>query len=293
MEMLILLFCMLMWGSIGVFARFIPASSLMIIGWRAIIALPLLILLTKSQLPNWKLWLSQRNGKSLIFNGMLIALNWILLFEAFKQTTIANATVTYYMGPIFMIIFSRMIFNKQITWSETLTCLLAFSGLIIIIASNLSISIDHLPGLLLGLGAGICYGFIVASNATIKDIPYQSMTTIQIMTSAIIAVLLISINESTFFPTLSPAQWVLLTTLGLIHTGTCYSLYYYILPKIKLTTIAVVSYLDPLSAILFGLIFFKEQIIGWQWLGVILVLLSPIISKIITPRQTPAPTPDN
>jgi len=281
MEYLLLIFCMLAWGSIGLFVRFIPTSALMIAGWRAIIALPLLFYISRNQLKQWVGWIRQRSGKMLLFNGLLISLNWVLLFEAYNQTTIANATVTYYMGPIFMILISKYIFHKTITWAEIITCCIAFCGLLIIIASNLAIGYEHLLGILMGLGAGLCYGYIVASNATIKDVPYQSMTTIQIFMSAIIAVILIAWREPILIPQLNMVQWGLLITLGLIQTGLCYSIYYYVLPRVKLSTVAIISYLDPVSAIILGLLVFSEPIIGWQWMGILLILIAPLLGKQI------------
>jgi len=281
MEYLLLIFCMLAWGSIGLFVRFIPTSALMIAGWRAIIALPLLFYISRNQLKQWVGWIKQRSGKMLLFNGLLISLNWVLLFEAYNQTTIANATVTYYMGPIFMILISKYIFHKTITWAEIITCCIAFCGLLIIIASNLAIGYEHLLGILMGLGAGLCYGYIVASNATIKDVPYQSMTTIQIFMSAIIAVILIAWREPILIPQLNMVQWGLLITLGLIQTGLCYSIYYYVLPRVKLSTVAIISYLDPVSAIILGLLVFSEPIIGWQWMGILLILIAPLLGKQI------------
>lgn len=275
MNILIFILCMIAWGSIGIFVRFIPLPSLTIAFLRAIIASPILFVFyktTKQQIIN------QKNLKALIRNGILIAINWILLFEAYRYTSIANATIAYNMAPIFMILISKYLYKQHVTTKEMWGCLLAFIGLILIVTSNFNIGSTHLIGISLGILGGVLYAFIVSSNRQIKAVSYQALTFIQIFTSAIILLPLVAFNNLNSLITLSAIQWGAIILLGVLQTAICYLVYYLVLPKIRIGLVSILSYFDPLSAILFGFVIFNEQLGYLQIIGIFIILVAPIWS---------------
>ena len=107
---LIFIISMVIFGTIGIFRKFIPLDSAVISFSRGVIGTLFLIvfLLVKKDKPNIK------ELKSyivlLIISGCLIGINWLFLFESYKYTSVATSTLCYYMAPIFVMISSTFVF---------------------------------------------------------------------------------------------------------------------------------------------------------------------------------------
>ena len=98
---------MLIFGTIGVFRRYIPVSSAFLAFSRGVLGglCILLFLRLKDKKAEGKI--PRRALLGLIVSGMLIGINWILLFEAYNHTTVAVATLCYYMQPTIVPFRSR------------------------------------------------------------------------------------------------------------------------------------------------------------------------------------------
>lgn len=190
---------MLIWGTIGVFVREISLSSLEIAFFRALIGsvfLGSVSLITKVKIEREIL---KKNLWFLIFSGIALGINWILLFQAMKYTTISNAILSYYFAPVFIIIFSAILFKEKIASRNVFYLMVSIIGLFLIMKSNDMIIIEgynHIKGILYGLGGAVIYAVIVILNKSIKGLSGIHTTLVQLAIATLALVPFVVGNDS-------------------------------------------------------------------------------------------------
>jgi drug/metabolite transporter (DMT)-like permease len=268
---------MVIWGSLGLYVRNIPLSSIDIAFLRALIAsifLLIIKLFTKKRIEK----ISLKGLLLLIFSGIIIALNWLLLFQSYKYTTIANATLIYYTAPIFVIILSPFVLKERITLKRLLSVLISLMGLALIISQNSSSvsSYNHPIGFLFGLSAAVLYASVVIINKKIKNFSGVDRTVIQISVSALFLLPFILFKNDIHINGINMLLTIII--LGVLHTGIAYLLYFSSIEKVSAQKASLLSYIDPISAVLFGTLFLGEPLSTVQALGGGLILFSTMVN---------------
>lgn len=273
---------MLIFGSIGVFVKNINLSSSEIALLRGIIGSIFLYgisIILKKQLsfPTIK-----ENIVLLILSGTAIGFNWIFLFEAYRYTTIANATVSYYFAPIFVMALAPLILKEKLTTIKVSCILLAMLGLLLIVYSgggNAEGTYRHPIGILYGLLAAALYASVILMNKFIKNLSGYETTFSQLMVASVVLLPYVYLKEALSFSTLDSQSIVFILILGVIHTGFAYFLYFSSLQELKGQTIAVLSYIDPISAVVIAAIILHEGMNPMQIVGGFLILGSTFLSE--------------
>ncbi|NLC66288.1 MAG: EamA family transporter [Clostridium sp.] len=274
---------MLIWGSIGVFVREITLSSIEIAFLRAFIGSMFLIIVILLKRIKLDKKLLKKNIVFLILSGMALAANWFLLFEAMKYTTISNAILSYYFAPIFIVLFSAILFKEKITFKNIFYLLISITGLFIIMKSDgleVGNGFNHIKGILYGLSGAIVYAIIVILNKYIKGLSGVHTTVLQLLIASISLTPFIFKNSGYKFLALNNKMWFFILTLGIVHTGVAYLLYFSAIKNVKGKSIAILSYLDPIVAVLTAFIFLQESMNKFQIFGALLILVSSYLSEI-------------
>lgn len=274
---------MIIWGSIGIFVREIDLSSIEIAFLRAFIGsvfLGLVILLKRIKLDKKLL---KKNIVLLILSGMALGANWFLLFEAMKYTTISNAILSYYFAPIFIVLFSAILFKEKITSKNIFYLLVSITGLFIIMKSDgleLSYGFNHVKGVFYGLSGAVVYAIIVILNKHIKGLSGVHTTILQLLIASISLTPFIFKNIGYNLLALNSKMWIFILMLGIVHTGIAYLLYFSAIKNVKGKSIAILSYLDPIVAVIMAFIFLQESMNKFQIFGALLILISSYLSEI-------------
>lgn len=273
---------MITWGTIGLFVRNISLTSIEISFFRAFIGslfLSLIALINKEKMNKEAL---KENFLILLLSGVALGVNWAALFQAMKYTTISNATLSYYFAPVFIVIFSTLILKEKITIKNSMCILVSILGLFLILKSNSSggaSDYNHLKGVLFGLGGAILYAIIVILNKFIKDLSPLEITLTQLAISAIVLLPIVLKAGIGDIKGLDINTWLLILILGIIHTGIAYLFYFPSIRDVEAQTIAIISYLDPITAIIVSAIFLKEPMTGIQLIGGSLILASAYVNE--------------
>ncbi len=269
---LMLSLSMVIFGTIGVFSRSIAVTSGELALYRAILAAVLiggyfLIAGKKIDFKSIKkeLWL-------LLLSGMAMGVNWILLFEAYKYTTISIATLSYYFAPVIVMLVCPIIFREKITKKQLLCFVMSTLGLVFIIGFDGGGGSNHFLGILLGLGAAVFYATVILLNKFIKNVEGIQRTFLQFLAAIVILVPYVLITGDLQIGELDPKGWICLLTVGLIHTGITYCMYFTAMKELKGQEVAILSYLDPLVAVAISFFVLGEPMTIWQMLGGILIL---------------------
>ncbi|MGZ4160834.1 MAG: DMT family transporter [Neobacillus sp.] len=272
---------MLIFGSMGVFVKNINLSSSEIAFLRGIIGS--LFLIGASFLARQKVSFQsiKENIVLLLLSGAAIGTNWILLFQAYKYTTISNATLSYYFAPVFVMILAPFVLKEKLTKVKTGSIILAMIGLFLVvnIGGGGDGSYNHPVGILYGLSAAALYASVILMNKFIKNLSGFETTLVQLMVAAIVLFPYVLLKDHLNFSSVNAHSIILILILGIIHTGIAYFLYFTSFKELKGQTIAVLSYIDPISAVVFAALFLGESMNFLQIIGGLLILGSTFLSE--------------
>ena len=292
---------MAIFGTIGIFRRMIPLSSAWVAFFRGAIGSLFLIAFV---------WASHKSGRRktpdratmarLVISGALIGVNWALLFEAYNYTTVSVATLCYYMAPTFVIIFSRLIFRDRLTPVKITCTVTSLIGMVFVsgvaggggssdggilpdISGMLSGGLSgEAKGVLFGLGAAVLYASVVLINKSIKTSDPYNKTIVQLVAATAVLIPYLILKDGA-----PDAEWnieliALLITVGIVHTGLSYALYFGSMEGLTTHTVAIFSYIDPVTALVLSHVLLHEELSFFGIFGAVLILGSALISGLKT-----------
>lgn len=278
---------MFIFGTIGIFRRYIPLPSSLVAMVRGVVGA--LFLLAVMALRKQKLDKSaiRRALPKLLLSSACLGFNWILLFEAYNYTTVATATLCYYFAPMFIILVSPLMLKERITARKLICVLVALAGMVFVsgvLDAGIN-SIAELRGVLLGLAAAVLYASVVLINKKTVGIPANDRTVMQLGISAIILLPYVLLTENLALIDVGAGGAMLLVLgmlllVGVLHTGVAYWLYFGAITTVKAQTAAILSYIDPVIAILLSALLLGEPMTLLGGIGAVLVLGSAIVSEL-------------
>ena len=277
---------MVTFGTIGIFVRYIPLPSSIIALVRGVLATFFLL----AVMACGKRWPDKaaitRNLALLLISGVLIGFNWILLFEAYNYTSVAVATLCYYLAPVFVIIASPFVLGEKLTTRKTLCVIAALGGMVLVSGviqnyMNGGNTEDlNLTGVLLGIGAGALYATIILINKKLKDISSYDTTVMQLAAASIVLVPYRLLTVDMGVLEITPVSVALLLIVGVVHTGIAYVLYFGSIKELPAQTVAIFSYIDPILAVLLSALLLKENMDMLSILGAVMILGSTFVSEM-------------
>lgn len=272
---------MLIFGSIGLFVRNIDMPSSIIALVRGIIGSTFLFIISYAMHRNASFKAIKSNLLPLIISGTAIGFNWIFLFQAYKYTTIAKATLCYYFAPVLVIFLSPFILKEKLNVIKVMCITGAMIGMFLIVGIGSSAAEkNQFLGILYGTTAAILYASVIIANKFIKDLSGMESGMIQLGVAAVILLPYVLVTERISIVQLDFKAILLILVVGVIHTGIAYLLYFSAILKLKGQTIAVFSYIDPISAIIMSSVFLGERMTIIQLLGGILILGTTLINEL-------------
>ena len=274
---------MLIFGTIGVFRRYIPFSSGFLAMARGLLG-GLLIMafvrLTGRNRGPGNGRLPGRTAALLAVSGAVMGFNWILLFEAYSYTTVGIATLCYYMEPTIVTLLSPLLFREKLTRKKCLCAAAAVIGMVMVsgvLEENLSAG--SLKGVLLGLGAAALYSCVVIMNKKTPGIEPYRKTTVQLLSAGAVMIPYLLLTGGFAAGAADARAVILLLIVGIVHTGIAYVLYFGSMDGLRTQTIAIFSYIDPVSALLFSALLLGEKLSVAGIIGAVLIIGSAAISE--------------
>lgn len=263
------LLSMAVFGTIAPFVRRISVSSGELALYRAILGAALIgvYLLIRRENPfSAKL---RREILLLLLSGGAMGINWILLFEAYRYTTVSTATLCYYFAPVIVTLLSPILFREALTPRQILCFAMATLGLVLITGVE---GRGNLTGILFGLGAAAFYAAVVLLNKYIRHTAGIQRTFLQFLAAIVILIPYVAATGGVTLSRLNSIGWVCLLVVGIFHTGITYCLYFSSLKAIPGQSAAILSYIDPLVAVVISVTVLHEPLSWQQALGGTLIL---------------------
>ena len=268
-----LIIAMTIWGTLGLFVRYIPLPSGELALYRAVIALLLMgayLLITRQPIPLRRI---KREVPLLLLSGVAMGFNWILLFEAYKYTSVSVATLSYYFAPVIVTLVCPFLFHERLTPKQLVCFAMSTRGLILITGlGGAGKSGRDLIGIGFGLGAAVLYAVVMLLNKFIKGVEGIHRTFLQFAAAFVVLLPYVALTGGTHLALLSSTGWIALLIVGVVHTGITYCLYFPSLKELPGQKAAILSYIDPLTAVLVSVFLLGEALTLPQALGGLLIL---------------------
>lgn len=278
-----LLITMLLFGTIGTLSRFINMPSSIICMGRAAAGVVIILLILAVRKESLDRAAIRRNIGWLTLSSCCMCVNWICQFEAFKYTTIATSTLCYYMQPIFYIILAAIILKEKITGKKLACILVAFAGMFMVSGVlQVGLHISELKGVLFAISGGFFYAVVVLINKYMKDISTVDTSIMQLAMVTIIMLPYSAITGAFAVAQVSMAGIICLLVLGFLHTGIAYIIYFDSVNKLSAQTVGIISYIDPVEAILLSAFLLREPITIYTVIGAVLILGATAVSELGT-----------
>ena len=283
-----LIFAMAAFGTIGIFVRLIPLPSSVIALVRGALGALFLLAVSYGQKKPPDRKAIAKNLRYLLPSGIIMGFNWVLLFEAYRYTTVAIATLCYYFSPVIILLLSPLMLKEKLTRTKVCCIIAALAGMVLV--SNVLQGTDgtsSYTGILLGLGAAVLYALIVLMNKRLQGISSRDSTMTQLGISAVVMLIysLLTVDFSTL--TYPPVGWGLVLGFGsllvvaIFHTGFCYNLYFGAIAVLPAQTSALFSYIDPVVAVLLSTFVLHEPMTLLNAVGAALILGATLLGEIL------------
>lgn len=270
---MLLILSMVIFGTIGLFRKSIDVSSGELAFYRAFLAtvfIGLFLLISKNAIPFRKI---KNQIPVLIISGIAMAFNWILLFEAYNYTTVSVATLSYYFAPVIVTVVCPLLFKEKMTIKQWICFIMSTVGIVLITGiGEMSAGSNHFKGILFGLGAAVLYASVIILNKFTKGVDGIHRTFIQFVAAVVVLFPYVMLTDGINLAGLDVRGIVLLLTVGLVHTGITYCMYFTSLKELTGQKAAILSYIDPLVAVLCSVLILKEEMTWTQAAGGILIL---------------------
>ena len=260
-------------GTLGLFVRRIEVTSAELALYRAVLAAVFILLffLIRRERPRLReirgaLWL-------LLLSGAAMGFDWMLLFEAYKYTTISLATLSYYVAPVIVTALCPLLFHERMTRTQVICFLMSTLGVALIIGSGgLQGGGSDLRGIVCAVGAAVFYAAVILLNKYIRGVTGLERTFVQLLAAVVVLVPYVGLTSGFHPEVLSATGWVNLLIVGFVHTGLTYCMYCAAIRTLPGQESSLLSYLDPIVSVLISVLLLGEPLAPIQIAGMVLFL---------------------
>jgi drug/metabolite transporter (DMT)-like permease len=198
--------------------------------------------------------------------GIFLMLNNLFFYYAFQHTTIANTILTHYTAPIFVAFLASVFLGERVTWKLLTAIAVASAGLWILL-NGFNVGEAHAYGVAAGLASGVSYAIIIVLSRSFSR--HFSPVVLSFWANTFIVAMLLP------FVRVFPVQaWGSFLVMGIVHSTVAPILYFKGLQTVTANRAAVLGYLEPVSAILFSMLFLNEKPGIYSVFGGVLILFS-------------------
>ncbi|MDF2630696.1 MAG: hypothetical protein K0R39_4527 [Symbiobacteriaceae bacterium] len=254
---------MLIWGSVGIFARRAGTEPLITVTFRVLFAAVTMGILVLAQQRNghravakvggdWRRWVL------LVSSGLGLALNWLFFFKALATTSVTNAVLAYYVAPVLVALTSPLFLNERLERRTVVATALAFGGICVMLYQPRGLLATDMLGVGYGLVAACFYASVTITGRRLADVPPARLVLIQCLTASLVLVPAVLLSAGAGALAVGAGALFMLAVIGAVHTALALFLYFSGLRSVKVQHVGVLAYLDPVSAVLFAYLFLTE-----------------------------------
>lgn len=278
----LLVSAMLIFGTLGLFVRFIPLPSAALALARGFLGSGALWCVARVLGRPLVLPSDRRTRLLLVVSGVCLTLNWAFLFEAYRLTTLATAELAYEMAPVFVMVASPFVLGERLTPARSICLLIAVFGMVLVsgVLEPGAAEGVTLEGVALALVAAAFYASVMLLNQFLGHVDPYVKTIAQLLVAGVVLVPYAGFAVGLADLALTPVQLVLLLVVGVVHTGAAFALWFGGMRGVPAQKVAILGYVDPLVALLISALVFGETLTPLGMLGAAMVLGATLASEL-------------
>lgn len=261
---------LLLFGSNGIVASQIALSSHEIVFTRTLIGAIFLALIFIASRQKARFWSDKRHFLFLVISGAAMGASWMFLFEAYAQIGVSIATLAYYCGPVIVMILSPILFREKMTAAKLIGFLAVVLGMFCVNGQAL-LQGRASWGLVFAVFSAFMYAFMVIFNKKASSITGLENPLWQLVISFITVAIFLTLKQGLSIH-IPPGSLLPILLLGIVNTGVGCYFYFSSIGDLPVQTVAILGYLEPLSALFFSAAFLKESLSILQLAGAALIL---------------------
>ncbi|MBR6633518.1 MAG: DMT family transporter [Clostridia bacterium] len=277
------IFALLLFGSNGIVASLIHLSSYEIVLLRTLIGSLLLIAIFFIAREKLTFYKYKTQSVFLAISGIAMGTSWIFLYEAYDEIGVSLASLAYYCGPVIVMMLSPFLFGENLTKIKVCSFLVVLVGIFLVNGTAFENGVS-IWGLAYGLLSAVCYSLMVMFNKKAKGITGLENSMLQLFMAFITVAIFVGIKQG-YRMEIDTQSIIPILVLGLLNTGIGCYFYFSSIGKLPVQTVAICGYLEPLSAVLFSVIFLKETMLPIQIIGAVLIIGGAMLGEY-RKRQT-------
>lgn len=273
---------MLTFGTIGIFRRYITLSSAALACTRGFLGAIVIIAILKFSGKRLRQGLRGKDFLLIVLSGIAMGANWLLLFEAYNHTTVAIATLCYYMEPTIIILLSPLLLSERLTSKKAVCAVVSIVGMVLVsgVLDTSQAQPGSMKGILFGLGAACLYATVIIMNKKVESGEVYERTVTQLVSASLMLVPYLLISGNFNDGEITGLSVVMILILGIIHTGIAYVMYFASLKKLPAQSVAILSYLDPVSALILSAIILNEHMTVYGLAGAVMIIGAALVSEL-------------
>ena len=271
---------MMIFGTLGIFVRHISVSSQELALYRAVMAAVVIggyLLFTRQRIPFGEI---KNDLMLLLLSGVAMGINWILLFEAYKYTTVSIATLSYYFAPVIVTLVCPFLFREKLTLKQKICFVMSTLGIVLLTGIGGMRGSGDIPGILFGLGAAVFYAAVILLNKFIRKVEGIHRTFLQFLAAITVLLPYVIFTGVSNLGEMKPSGWASLLTVGILHTGITYCMYFSSLKDLPGQKAAILSYIDPLVAVVISVTILGESMTFLQLVGGAMILGFTLLNEM-------------
>ena len=186
------------------------------------------------------------------------------------------------MQPTFLMLLAPLLFKEKLTLKKGICAFVSLVGMVLVsgVAEGAETESKNIVGIFLGLGAAVLYTTVIILNKKNPVENAEGKTVVQLFSAAAVMIPYLLLTEKPGTYTVDWVAVVLVLVVCIVHTGIAYAMYFGSLQRLPAQTTAVLSYIDPVVAVVLAGPILQEAMSAGEIIGAILILGAALISEI-------------
>ena len=259
----------------GVLGRFISMPPPVTIWWRCVFAAVFLGVFCWYQKIDLTI-LNKRDWKSFILSALFLGAHWVTYFYALHLSNVAIAMLSLFTYPVVTALLEPLFFKTTLNKKHLFLGLLVLVG-IYFLTPELDLSNNLTKGVIFGLISSLFYA--LRNILSKKNIAHYHGSMIMFYQLLIVVLLLwpvLFIMDSSA----STNDWQALITLALLTTAIGHTLFVMSFKNFSISAASIMSSIQPVYGILFGMLFLSEIPSGNTIIGGLLIIITVVVESI-------------
>jgi drug/metabolite transporter (DMT)-like permease len=288
-------FAGIIWGTIPLVLRAADGASVIKVFYRVFFAAAAILLwMAATRTLTQVTGLSRRKLGQVAAQGALLTLNWVLFLSALDRTSVATAELLGYTGPVFVAVFAPFVTGERFDRRIVVPLALSLGGIIVILApQGLRVAgPQELFGAALAFGSALTYAtLLLRSKKILKGISGMSLMLVEyVVASTILLPFVVWFYAHGRAPS-TPTAYGALLVLGLFQTAFAGIFFLSGLRRVRTDHAAILTYAEPVSAVVFAALFLAEPVTGWTLTGGAMVVAGGLVVARLSPLAKTESTP--